>query len=144
MSNDFISFSDLLEKLDNMPRYQKIYYSIRRSIVRIPSIPKIIKYNIKHINQRRTKGYSFKDVWGLHYLISDIIIGGTRDLAKLNNGYPGGLSEEEWNSILLKISNGFKVQQELIDYYKDPNVKQQLEIDEAWDLLKYWYAYLWD
>lgn len=104
------------------------YYWIRRQLTKIADIPSEIKW----FWQRGRRGYSDRDVWGFDHYLTQVIIGGTAQLAENAHGCPPELFEckysneeqpdcstctggesnscpacHKWQTVLMDISNGF-------------------------------------
>ena len=53
--------------------------------------------------QRGKRGYSDSDVWGFCDHLSDIIIGGVKQLHKNHQSYPSDLTTQQWNKVLKEV-----------------------------------------
>jgi hypothetical protein len=91
---------------------QSCYYEIGRK----KDIPEDTYYNIKYFIQRGKKGYSCRDVWGFYEYLTDVIVGGLKELQGMVHGYPSGITNsqaidtdgeskgtKEWKKIIGKI-----------------------------------------
>lgn len=96
--------------------------------------------------ERIRRGYSESDTWSFDIHLAEVIVGGVRKLREREFGYPGDLTPEEWNAILLEIEEGFQC------YLDDNNSfilhgfnhEKEVKIERAWDLLHHWFQALWD
>ena len=58
------------------------------------------------------RGWAPEDTWDLDWYLPDVVAGATRYLMKHQHGYPGSLTEEEWNKKLKEMIWAF-------EYYRD-------------------------
>jgi hypothetical protein len=92
--------------------FQSCHYEISRK----KDIPEDAYYNIKYFIQRGKKGYSRRDVWGFYSYLTDVMIGGLKELQGMVHGYPSELinsqaidvdgeskGTKEWKNIIGKI-----------------------------------------
>ena len=77
---------------------------IRRRLKDITYIPKEIRWKY----QRMKQGYSTADTWSFGHYLSNVIIGGVKELRDRNFGYPCGLDSKRWKEILNKIIKTFE------------------------------------
>lgn len=75
--------------------------------------------------------------YNLDAQIAHLIVRGIPTLR--GQGFPGGLSEKEWNDILDEIEEGF---QDYLDHKYDWPF-DSTKIDKAMELLNEWFAALW-
>jgi len=126
----------------------------------IISIPNKIKYFI----QRGVRGFSDGDVWGFDIFLSNVIVGGIKQLRKDLHGHPSDLTFKKWKKILKQIEDGFELIKKYdfisLNYYIKneklykkfrkkfkESIPTKLEIkkmDKSFDLLKEHYSDLWD
>jgi len=71
--------------------FQSCYYEIARK----KDIPENSYYNIKYFIQRGKRGYSYRDVWSFYYYLTNVIIGGLKELQKNVHGFPGDLGNSK-------------------------------------------------
>jgi len=101
---------------------QSCHYEIDRK----KEIPEDTYYNIKYFIQRGKRGYSRRDVWGFYEYLTDIMIGGLKELQGMVHGYPSGLINshainvdgestgiKEWKKIIGKIIWTFEAIQKI-------------------------------
>ena len=67
---------------------------------------------IKWFIQRGIRGWADSDTWDFHCYLADIITGGTKYLLENQHGYPGSLTEKEWDQKLKEMIWAF-------EYYRD-------------------------
>jgi len=92
--------------------FQDCHYKIDRK----KDIPEDIYHNIKYFIQRGKRGYSRRDVGGFYCYLTDIMIGGLKELQGMAHGFPGGIANshtididgeskgtKEWKKIIGKI-----------------------------------------
>lgn len=117
---------------------------------------------------RAKQGWASSDTWGLDSYLSQMIWKTTSHLIDNIHGYPGNLTEQEWEEILCQISNTFFIAKQISygdiiltkterDYkkltkiYKDSladvivySPEQTKEFYEGFDLFKKYFFYLND
>ena len=103
---------------------------------------KIPKRYIKHKYQRLTRGYSNADMWDASSYLADIISATAYWHFAHNQGIPfdyvnryGGQADEEWRSTLLDLYEGFRNDEDDVDWRPS---------DAAFDLLRELWSDLWD
>jgi len=94
--------------------------------------------------QRADRGFSDMDVWGLHQWLATVIAGSVDELRRIQYGYPGSITPEEWDVVLEKIARGFRGSVEIEGQLQDDSPHAREQLDEAFDLLKQWFFDLWD
>jgi len=67
--------------------------------IRRPSIGGLRRV-FRFLYQRIRRGFSDDETWGLDYTIGCFVLPRLKRFKELNNGYPGGLTEEKWDSML--------------------------------------------
>jgi hypothetical protein len=135
------SFAEMMKELDKpIPWYENLYNAI---VYRFPWRTKLEKDNLISFFERGQKGYAHSDVWCFYEYLAEVISEGTKELKGTVHGYPPSLSQEEWDVILGKISEGFACFSEE-NPYEDFSEEKQAKIDEAFDLLKKYFVYMWD
>ena len=77
---------------------------------------------IKWFIQRGKRGYSDQDVWSLDSYLMEWLPKALRQLAKNHIGYPIGLSDKEWISILNKMADGFDAERINDNLYFDGKI----------------------
>lgn len=123
------------------PWYIDIYNLFR---YRIPYKIESFVDDIRASWQLLRQGYSDRDVWNMYVHISDLMDRMTADLTTQVHGHPPGITLDEWHSILDKIRSAFaKVveRDESGEFMTDDDMK---DLDEAFDLLKKYFVYMWD
>jgi hypothetical protein len=108
----------------------------------------MIPKEIKWFCQRGRRGYSDCDVWSFDWYLAEVISKGCKQLAKEKHGYPYGLTEEEWDVIINKISDGFEEYMKIIDHEEEYDKITQEDFDKKMDelfgLLRKYFVNLWD
>jgi len=105
-----------------------------------------IKRAIKHLWQKIYRGWSDEDTWDLQYTIAKFALPRLKRHKQLINGYPAGLTEQEWYEILDKIiwSFEFLLSDENIEIYPTRSIKELFEKeDEGFRLFGEYYCDLW-
>ena len=114
----------------------------------------------KYAMQRMWRGYGDNDVWDFDSYLSEVIIGGVKELRKWKDGHPAHLKDvETWHKILDEIIDGFEAHKEMCsnDYFvEDSNGKydkqnskilearMQKRFDKGMKLFHKYYFNLWD
>ena len=62
----------------------------------------------RHLKQLKTNGFSDSETWSLSSVIVDFVLPRLIRFKEINNGYPGGLTEESWDEILDKMIFAFQ------------------------------------
>ena len=161
-----------------------IYYPIYRFFYGIWD--NIKPSNFKHWYQRARYGYSYRDCWSIDWYLADIIPKMINQLKGNLHGVPGDIADKyvaedkhdidmthataEWESILDKIANAFKLEYEILDstlydcadkkeedkmkelmketdYHTNCRImtkKEKNSRDEGWKLLRKYFGSLWD
>ncbi len=57
----------------------------------------LFKRRLKHWWQKRTRGWSDEDTWGLDHVIAKFVLPRLKRFKELNNGFPEGFNEKTWN-----------------------------------------------
>lgn len=116
------------------------YFWCCRKMGDIKILPKIIKWKI----QRMNRGYSDCDVFGFDYYLSEIILGGLKQLRKRTCGFPGNLSNiNEWYSILDEMIFAWEVNYNILDkdwLYTDStkyNTANNIDMRKRWKKFGY-------
>jgi len=69
---------------------------------------KINKYGWKYFWQRRTRGFSDDETWGLNTTIATFIVPRLKRFKELYNGWPDGMTPKEWDDIIDKMIWSFE------------------------------------
>lgn len=77
---------------------------------------------IKYFIQRGKRGYSDEDIWNLDSYLMEWLPKALRQLAEHHIGYPTGLSEKKWISILNKMADGFDAERVNDNLYFDGKI----------------------
>ena len=136
----------------------KVYYPIYRFFWGIWD--KIKPSNFKHWYQRARYGYSYRDCWSIDWYLADIIPKMINQLKENLHGVPGDIADKyvaedkhdidmthataEWESILDKIANTFKLEYEILDSCRTMTKKEEKSRDEGWKLFRKHFGNLWD
>jgi hypothetical protein len=94
--------------------------------------------------QRGRRGYSDRDTWSLDSYLSEVIAGSVQNLARVTNGHPRELTQQEWQDILDRISAGFRSAQRRQWWDIDPaeRLGAEAELDQTFALLRRWWGHL--
>ena len=137
-----VNLEAMIEKLSKKrPWYKETFYWFYRLFYKIVDFPKEVKWFL----QRGRRGFSDRDIWSFDYYLAKVIHEGTKRLKENKSGYPSDMTEEDWDQILGKISNGFG---RLLEFSEDPELwddkKVMAEIEEGKQLLVKYFESLWD
>lgn len=80
------------------------------------------------------------DTWSLYYTLARIIYPCLVKFKESNAGYPGSMTEQEWDEILDKMILSFKM---ILDEEDDWKMEINETIQEGLDLFGKWYRSLW-
>ena len=139
------TFHDLLSELEQpLPWYENLFNAI---VYRFPYRIECAYDNLRDSIERGRRGYARSDTWNLYVYLAEIISKTTRDLANETHGYPPEFeNSEDWVVVLRMISAGFGKVVEIEERfdYSSPTEEEQAQIDEAFDLMKRYFMYMWD
>lgn len=93
--------------------------------------------------QRIFRGYDETWWWNLHYKITETVLANLRILRKSHHGYPGSLTDKEWEDILDTMIEGFEAARRIEDTFI-PDKKDQKIFEEGMALFVKYYFNLWD
>lgn len=88
--------------------WYRIYIRSYRLFKKIVEFPSNMNIEVRSFFQRAKRGFSSRDVWGLHDYLSDTIIKSITHLKKNHNGGPINLTEGQWIDILNEIIETFE------------------------------------
>lgn len=91
--------------------------------------------------QRARRGWSVEDTWSFDCYLAKVIAGGVRSIRERSIGYPGELTPERWEEILLEIEQGMDAAIRLMDDW-DAHDKELFDL--AMKHLHHWFFGLWD
>lgn len=86
--------------------YNRLFWFFRH---RIWDIPRDVRRYIVSFFQRGRRGWSHQDTWEFFAYLSTVIKGGLIHLKKYQHGYPGNMTEKEWNEIQDKMIKAFSL-----------------------------------
>ena len=109
-SKDFSKSSTTLE-INNFSIAEEVY----------PDEPEKLE---KYKNQREERGFDDTETWHLDKTLALFLIPRLERFIQVNNGFPGGETEESFNEKLNLILNSFK------EYYYDENKEVSLELEK--------------
>ena len=89
-----------------------------------------------HATQRYQRGISDIDMWNLDSLIADVVVFGCDWMMANAHSTPWHLEQGQWHAILAQIRDGFSCRDDDSGGVNPP--------DEAWQLLKDNFKYMWD
>lgn len=117
-------------------------YGIKNKIEELPG-------NIRAFIQRGKRGWADSDIWSFDSYLSTVIMEGLIHLKKYKSGVPTKTkykcySKKEWNLILDKMIQTFKIANKQSDSYIILTKKQQKEYDEGFKLFHKHFFNLWD
>ena len=67
-----------------------------------------LRRDARHLYQRLTRGWDDSETYSLDHSLGKIIAPRLRRFQELNNGFPDGMSEQEWNDNLDKMIAAFE------------------------------------
>jgi hypothetical protein len=67
-----------------------------------------MKRHIRFLLQRILRGFDDSDTWSLDYSVAKLILPRLKRFREVTIGYPGQMSEQEWDVILLKMIAAFE------------------------------------
>lgn len=99
---DALTYASNNSEINKDPRY-----------LGIPNINFSLKYNKEkeeeYHKQRMDNGFDDSETYSLDYTIARFIYPRLKRFKEVNNGVPGGLSEQEWDDILDTMLDGFRL-----------------------------------
>ena len=151
----------IAQKNINTPWYERAWYFVYYPVYRFfywGIWDHIKPSNFKHWYQRARYGYSYRDCWSIDWYLADIIPKMINQLKGNLHGVPGDIAERhkteddiemtqataEWESILDKIANTFKLEYEILDSCRTMTKKEEKSRDEGWKLFRKHFGNLWD
>ncbi len=125
----------MLEKINN------IYYFFYRLWSNHLS-PRKLRRKFKFLFQRKTRGWDDSETWNLDFEFAKWIYPRIKRFKEINNGHPEELTEEEWNSTIQEMVDGFEIMsdEERYFWYSKEDGKK---IKKAMRLWYKWHCYLW-
>jgi len=87
-----------------------------------------------------SRGFDDGDTFSLDLTISEFILPRLIRFNELRIGYPFGMSEEEWDTIIQKMIRGFELHVDSLPSLTDKEVN---EMNEGLDLFRKYYQNLW-
>ena len=105
-----------------------------------------LKRDIKFLMQRIVRGWDDSETWSLDVPISEFIYPRLERFKLLNNGFPDGITENEWDEILDKMIYSFKL---ISDRFCDSGAGERMlmenidKIEEGLDLFRKYFFHLW-
>jgi hypothetical protein len=78
----------------------------------------------KYKKQREERGFDDTETWHLDKTVALFLLPRLKRYIQVNNGFPGGLTEELYNEKLNYIVKSFE------EYYQDENVEVSLELEK--------------
>lgn len=99
----------------------------------------VAERQIEHATQRYTRGFSDIDMWNFDVMLADLIAAGCDwflSSDKCHTSGPAGVDTAQWRAALEVIRDEFRGH--------NAAGHRALPSDEAWELLKAYFPYLWD
>ncbi len=121
-----------LNSIDDIDLDYRIDEAIERVNEAFPKPPRFhfIKRRFRFLWQRLTRGWSDDDTWNLDIPIAKFVLPRLRRFKEINNGYPSGMTEEEWDEKIDLMAEAFDL---LIKTY-DGDVDETVYTDEKIDV----------
>ncbi len=129
---EITSLEDMFDELD---KYHASYITMFYEKLRF------IKRSIRYFFQRWTRGWDDSDLWSLDQTISEFILPRLKEFKRTLHGYPGDMTEEEWNQILDKMIIAFELGSK---GFWDVNEEDFTIAKEGLDLFAKHFFELWD
>jgi len=110
---------------------------------------KLLEELFRHLKwawQRVYRGWDDTVVWSIDYYLAQYMPIWLRKLKEDKKGIPIGMSEEEWDIVLYKITTGFEVAYKIIEMDYDEHGQEiaYKKFEEGMDLFKEYFFSLWD
>ena len=149
----------IAQKNINSPWYERAWYFVYYPVYRLfywGIWDNIKPSNFKHWYQRARYGYSYRDCWSVDGHLADIIPKMINQLKGNLHGVPGDIADKyvtenehdiemiqataEWESILDKIANAFKLEHAILDstLYDCKNKKEENKIKDLMNNSSLW------
>ena len=103
-----------------------------------------------HLKQLKERGFSDDETWCLFAVIAEFVLPRLKRLKEINAGYPGGLTEKKWQTILSKMIFAFEwaiVEAEMTEDYMNLSEKERKanwkKYEEGMDLFAEYFMALW-
>ncbi len=98
------------------------------------------KRDKSHARQRKEWGFCDEDLWNLSTTIAKFILPRLKRFRKMPRmGYPGSLTEKQWDKKLGRMIAAFKVLA-----HDDNIIDDEQMVDRGLDLFRQWFNHLWD
>lgn len=99
-------------------------------------------------NQLKANGFCDSETWALYSVIAEFVLPRLIRFRELNNGFPMGLTPEQWDNILDKIIFAFDwtlndCSKENINISQKERDKNYKKCEEGLQLFAKWFRYLW-
>jgi hypothetical protein len=148
-SNAFRTFLDPDRGLDmdkwtyqhDVEKRLSLSLRVTGSLMRLSTRPRHYRRQLRFAWQRVFRGYDDLAVWDFHSWHTTSVINILTELQKHSNGYPAGMTEEQWAITLKGLIDAFKAIKEG-DELADG--EHQRRIDFAFRAFATYYQYLWD
>lgn len=105
-----------------------------------------LRYELKYAWQRAWRGYDDTDVLNLNDNFTEKYLMILKDLRKSHHGFPGSITNEEWESVLDKMIyhlGGIEESEDWTDFEEENNRIDE-NISEFFKLMSEWFLDLWD
>ena len=106
-----------------------------------------VKRPIERAVQRARRGWGTTDSFGVNHYLSSIVPEMVDALRERRIGYPMDLTGDEWDSILVRIADGFRAKAAILDYEwngQEELAELQQRAKSGLKLFVRWYDDLWD
>ena len=90
---------------------------------------KVVKHKMRDIQcawQRANKGYCYRDVWDIDHWFLEILPEMLDDFVEVHNGYPDGMTDEEWVEIIKRMAKCFRNANEQTTEFVNPYEEEYL------------------
>lgn len=124
----YASVADMLKDLDKEIKAHPIRHWVERTFWTLVRFPRKAKLELKTFIQRGKRGYGDSDVWGFCDYLTNVILGGLKQLRKNKCGYPATLNpktdtydydEKRWERILDNMIYTFETSKKILDNYPE-------------------------
>ncbi|KKN89773.1 hypothetical protein LCGC14_0236190 [marine sediment metagenome] len=103
----------------------------------------LFRRKLRFLWQRLTRGWSDDNTWNLDIPIAKFVLPRLRRFKEINNGYPSGMTEEEWDEKIDQMTEAFDLLIKTYDGDVDETVSTDMKIDDGLELFGEHLRNLW-
>lgn len=142
---------EFLDDINNGNKRMRVFdwtYNTKYMLLHPWNFVSDIYYSLKWAWQRVHRGWDDRVPWSIDYYLCRIMPDIINELIEHQIGNPIGLTEEEWDEILIKIRDGFIAGYDIMEVnydYKSPDGYKKLskKVDEGLKLFTEYFFSLW-